>query len=305
MAQALDFLVAGFPKCGTTSMRVLMEMHDEINVLHKYRKNSNGKEKEVEYFLKLGKNFYLDDLAEDLRENSVIGKKNGIKWPLAVANDNVESISKLQDYNPEGHHTKIIIGMRHPVRWFESFYNFRVLLNRDMEEHPDPYSMIGDISNHWQGVYTDLARWELSLMQLGKWDLSPTDIKELAANGNEIISTPYPVFLYDVDQMADPDDDRAASFRQDLSDFLDLKETFQAVPHGNDHHDSNFKDKIDICDSHYDGLRHHIVSHGKETADWLTRKLDIKSDVVIGGKDHFRDLIQKWGEDPCEATTLF
>lgn len=312
--KGLDFMVAGFPKCGTTSMRVLLQNHEETNVLHKYQVNNIGKEQEVEYFLQSGNKLYVDELFEDLKENSEEGMKNGIKWPDAVIGNNIKSIGELHKYNPKGHLTSVIVGVRHPVKWFESFYNYRVMattsqmkrIGRDEDiQFPDPYSLIGGENKSWLHVYTDLARWERSLMQLGKWTLSKNDMKLLEFQKHMIISTPNKFFIYDVDQLADPDEDTNESFRKDLSDFLGLKRTFDPIPHSNDQNKLGKKEgQIDICDSEYDSLRLHLVKQGRESADWMIANAANGLDIVLGGDDHFFTFVQKWAEDPCDETDV-
>jgi hypothetical protein len=64
---------------------------------------------------------------------------------------------------------KIIVGVRHPVSWFQSYYNYRVIEIHDKNvviQPPTAESLIG--SKSWMGVSTDGARFELGLMQLGK-----------------------------------------------------------------------------------------------------------------------------------------
>jgi hypothetical protein len=51
----------------------------------------------------------------------------GYKSPNDV--ENTRAINKLSDHYPQ---TKLIIGLRHPVRWLESFYNYRVQNGFDM-----------------------------------------------------------------------------------------------------------------------------------------------------------------------------
>ena len=47
--------------------------------------------------------------------------KRGYKSPNDVGN--LRAVRIIREYFPK---TKLLVGMRHPVLWFESFYNFRI-----------------------------------------------------------------------------------------------------------------------------------------------------------------------------------
>jgi hypothetical protein len=47
-------------------------------------------------------------------------QKYGIKCPQMIRRtESIENLMKLSDS------TRLVIGLRHPVTWFESFYNYR------------------------------------------------------------------------------------------------------------------------------------------------------------------------------------
>jgi hypothetical protein len=93
----------------------------------------------------------------------------GIKCPMAISDT-----TGIQLISANFRYTKIIVGVRHPVSFFQSFYNYRIteMYNiGDIEPVPSPNELVGN--NKWRDVSTDLARYELSLMQLGKTPMSP------------------------------------------------------------------------------------------------------------------------------------
>ena len=76
------------------------------------------------------------------------------------------------ELNPQHEETKLIIGMRHPVRLFESFWNYRELVHHNM---PPPSTLIGSSKVGSLGVYTEIGQFEEYLMQLGKFSLRKGD----------------------------------------------------------------------------------------------------------------------------------
>eukprot|EP00978_Attheya_sp_CCMP212_P033149 scaffold132484_cov28-Attheya_sp.AAC.1 len=231
--------------------------------------------------------------------------KRGIKWPSAIARDNVLSIKHLATYNPKGFSTNIVIGMRHPVEWFESFYNFRALGRCNWQENsttmPPPESMIGSVDKSFEQLYTDFARYELSIMQLGKFELDMNDIQLLAQFNLRTIQTPSKLFFYVLDQLDDKDIERSTLFKKDLQLFLGLKNKFPQFPHQNIiPPKTKFPGKIDICETpRFDKLRQILVINGKATSNWIKNKLVQGQDVTIGGMEHFLSLVDSWGSDPC------
>ena len=66
-------------------------------------------------------------------------------------------------------HAKLIIGLRHPISWLESFYNYQ--LWRNVTAMPqNTTQLIGQCNKH-QKVCTDRARFHAALARLGKTEL--------------------------------------------------------------------------------------------------------------------------------------
>jgi hypothetical protein len=96
----LDFVIAGFPKCGTTTLEanlgyyapmpiadVCVPVHQAVYYAYKNWPNSHGQEKIL----------------------------RGTKCPAYIY-----SMKEISKYLPK---SKTIIGIRHPVLWFQSFWN--------------------------------------------------------------------------------------------------------------------------------------------------------------------------------------
>ncbi len=103
----LHFAIAGFPKCSTTFLRNTLLSVDEVffgnnqNEIHLLNRNSS-----VRAFKKLFSNH---------QETT-----NGFKCPDLLYS--ATGLKNLHSYFPS---TDLVISVRHPVRWFESFYNYR------------------------------------------------------------------------------------------------------------------------------------------------------------------------------------
>ena len=137
--------------------------------------------------------------------------------------------------------------MRHPVKFFQSFYNYRA---KGYHNHNKSYivppaeTLVGD--KHFLGCGTISARYEHYLMRLRKTNKT-----------TESEWSPLKIFLCITDQLDHKDEGRWGSFRETLSFFLDLSKSMEKfntvnmkVPYDN---------MINICDSKYDLLRSELM----------------------------------------------
>lgn len=301
-AVQLDFAVVGFPKCGTTSLMQLFSQNNQTAMHNGEKCYKTGSDEEMKrLFQELGElvpaKFNSTPAARILR---------GFKCPTNIVN--VDGLHKMKEYKND---TKLIVGIRHPVRWFESFYNFRVLqylIGVHNQKPPNPQTLIGRGKSYLQ-LNTDLGRFELSLMQLGKTELNTTDLSALAERGRRVIQSPFPVFIYTVEQLEDGSNQEEA-FRKDLQMYLQLQHPFEKIPRSNAASDRKnvFDEKnatmpfqpIDICEEQHENVRKELVKHGKATAGWILHHFINHPDVMIGGNDdEFRKVVQSFVTDPC------
>lgn len=109
----LDFAVIGFPKCGTSTMMRFLHTKSSFVPGREICDFNTKNEEKIDKFQNL--------ITEFSRKNP--GKKIGVKCPSSAESfrfyDNVKKF-----YGDD--HTRYIVGIRHPIDWFESFYNFRV-----------------------------------------------------------------------------------------------------------------------------------------------------------------------------------
>lgn len=315
--QTLDFLVAGFPKCGTTSILFALHNHPDVIMDDKeYCHIARPLQQDDVNWNRL--NRYLTDLKDDrLKElgesttdtSKIKPRKLGIKCPEALKN--FKSIHRLSQHSPE---SKWVIGLRHPVWFVQSFYNYRVHESHVGAPTPEQSTEIPTLQQLWQNssvVFRDLtrdsARFDLFLSQLGKASL---DMKQLNAFVDHGMLAVKPnrlkIFLYVMDQIEDTDSTRKRSFQSNLLNFLDLDPNRlpQDFGHANMNKatgKSGYPETIDICSSSFVDIRTLLVEQGAQAARWILDDFLASPDVQVANLQHFQESLQKWSEDPCVA----
>lgn len=101
----LNVAVVGFPKCGTSTLMHHLEAHPEVKMFTEERCDLGGGQ--------------AAKLVEDLYNMPLNATIRGLKCP-----QDLESLGMaLPEYVTHFPETRMIVGVRHPVLWFESFYN--------------------------------------------------------------------------------------------------------------------------------------------------------------------------------------
>ena len=116
----LDYAVLGFPKTGTTALMRYLNTENS-RTLPRERCELDWAVFEV-----------VKSLFEDLPQDNHV--KRGLKCPQCVSNHCFKNLSKYF------YKTKLIVGVRHPVLWFQSFYNYRV--HYEYAEMPAPHVLL-------------------------------------------------------------------------------------------------------------------------------------------------------------------
>ena len=111
---------------------------------------------------------------------------------------------------------------------------------------------------------------------------------------------PNPVFLYDVGQLYDSNNQRKARFQSELEDFIGLDTPLLSnyTEPSSSKSDSKFT-KMDICHSNFDEIRRELVAIGSRAATWITEYFIHSDSVVVSSPDYFVELLQTWYSDPC------
>ena len=291
----LDFAIVGFGKAGTTTLMEWLARHPSVAVFSR----------EVYDLVQKQPAKLVRSLYEDLPAGNYT---RGYKNPLEVTQKHV-----LDYYRTYWPHTKLLIGLRHPIHWFESLYNFRVQnLSPGQPEIPNPNDLVGRCYRF--NICTEKGNFAYYLMQLGKTSdrsISPLTQQiigryaRLWFNVSQVPAMPNPVFLYHMEEMKEAPDKLAGS----VVEFLGLDAPIvPSLPHakpGLDIIDENIRkqkerQKIDICNPAYRPVRAELVRIGTLGARWIEEEfLSSSSTIHVSDPDGFRTLLRRWSVDPC------
>lgn len=304
-ATQFDFIVAGFPKCGTTSLLKTFAAHPEIDMAAQ-EQCAIAAPVLADAFVYQKLDATLHAMPSAIDGHSAT--KRAFKCPNAMFT--YKSIGRLEKHSPDA---KLVVGIRHPVQMMQSFYNYRVteIYERGLAgtvDIPDFIELVSGGYEPWKQVSMSSVRFELFLQQLGKTVVTPEDFAELSKHtelGYELAIKPsnFAVFLYTIDQLEDTDETRSARFLADLQTYLGLSAPIPPIGHENKNHavgDAAYPESILICDAQYAAIRRQLVQNGIQTANWLRDHFLHSPDVHVANPEHFVATLESWGTDPCD-----
>jgi len=279
----LDFAIVGFGKCGTSSLMSYLAANREVFVVAGEL---------CDYPPKLNHILYGRERFRKLGERNL---KKGIKCPKLI-----ELGGYLTTMYSE---TKLIIGLRHPIKWYESYFNFRA--NNSYGEKRNITASIGEGSGNLYELVTHRARFHVKLAALGTTSLDEEEKKYLPDEDIYLSSySPPEVFVYDVDQMRAND---TSIFRKSLQNFLELENPLPKPPHIVPDLKRKgkllklvTKIKIDICEDQYKPLRDVLLDHAIKAQEWIRRYFIESEYVTVPNRVQFEHLLEKWKFDPCD-----
>jgi len=310
----LDVAVIGFGKCGTSTVMDWIGMHPDVRAFPK----------EVWNLMDNQLPTFITRLYNELEPGPYL---HGYKAPQDITQDHI--LNLYRKYWPNA---KLILGIRHPVLWFQSFYNFRIqtVPSEKIDSFPAPEEFIGTPlcdPNKVKGsrrTCTSKGDFAFELMRLGKQNYnkldhsSPTPLeleivnKYLPTRHMDPAAVPYmenPVFLFDTNQLSD-DEANSLQFRRDMTNFLGLQTVLGPIPHNKpgaqlEHHDADQRNKrkMDICDNQHQYLREHLMELARHTSRWIRESgfLDVPT-VFVSQRERFEEQLRvDWMRDPCEA----
>lgn len=221
----LDFAIIGNGKCGTTSLQQWLGHHPEVYCPEKEILQLSLKT--VQVFIKKLYMEIPDDgiwlssspsssfVPQDNTKNSSplnvsttgpVIHRRGYKNPVEIRFP--KSIRALATHFPQ---TILFVGIRHPVLWFQSLYNFKVQnlpANKPVTYWGHPNDLMKkcsrpDVDLNCVGTYKGL--FHLYLAYLGKTNQTKEiqDQYPNLWNEDNMTVTPNPVFLFDVQQLDD------------------------------------------------------------------------------------------------------
>ena len=294
-----DFVVAGFPKCGTTTLLKAFQAHKETDMAATEQCAIASPAQADAKVRKL-----LDGTLSSLSDDP--NMKRSFKCPTAIYN--YKTLSRLESHSPDA---KLVVGTRHPVEMMQSYYNYRVteMKNKGLSESIPSLEEVLASDIPWKGVSMKSTRFDLFLMQMGKTAMSAQQLEDMANQNDDIAIKPtqFKVFLYDLEQIEDSDASRSIYFRRELQDFLGLSTPLPAFGHENKNHavgDAGHDETISICDDQWSSVRAKLVAQGAKTAAWIRDNFIKSDDVVIANEEHFLQSLESWGIDPCQTTSI-
>jgi len=167
----LQFAVVGFGKCGTSTMMRWFESHRAEIRIPRQEVWTLARRDDPALFVRQLYAYFVT--AEEKSGGATAATtpmsiKRGYKCPAEIRHPH--SIEYLRTFWPR---TDLIVGIRHPVLWFQSLYNFRVQnTEAPSAEIPHPNALVGpcrdNVDEFTALVCTDMGNFAYYLMQLGK-----------------------------------------------------------------------------------------------------------------------------------------
>ena len=286
----LDFAIVGFAKSGTSAIsRYLRALGVSILPEECCYLVVNKTAKLTRYLYQA--------LPHDMREDRM---PRGLKCPQDLSSD-----LSLPNYERYFGQTKLIVGIRSPLSFFQSFYNFRAVNTPWKELLPT-----NKLSKRCIPGSLGICGWRASfvdfLFKLGKTPgtAQERDLLELNLKRNTVGE----IFLYDLNQLSDTNETRARLFRQDLASFLGLEGEMPPIPHVNtlgrfDYIDvwkeETHKRKINVCDNEHAYARKILQDKTVRTSKWIREYLLQSNEVFVSSREYFTEILEGWMEDPC------
>jgi len=179
----LDFAIVGFGKCGTTTLLEKLRQHSQVRALQSevYALVARDPARLVSRLYR--KLVTVDDEVEVVDDdqhdenpssnsNSTTASSNKAKAKVLLRGykcpGDINQRHVLEYYRTMWPRTKLLVGIRHPVDWFVSLYNFRVQNLQTWRQMPHPNSLIGKCFASSKMTCTSKGNFASSLFYLGK-----------------------------------------------------------------------------------------------------------------------------------------
>jgi hypothetical protein len=159
-------------------------------------------------------------------------------------------------------------------------------------------------STNVRAVCTERAKFHNHLARLRKTSMESTEERQHFSADVQNVSYAHgfsetKVFLYDMAQLEDKNQNRSDILLDDLRSFLRVTKPFSQKVRKEKRIVSNAI-RIDICDVEYDHLREVLLVTGVEASRWIRRVFFHAEGVTVSSPDFMDQLLAKWEEDPCE-----
>ena len=296
----LDFSIIGFGKCGTTTLMSWLHQHPKLQCI----------QEEVWALMQGRPDNLVKRLYKGLPADEPDAKYvRGYKCPSVVTDD--RALNAYRRYWPK---SKMFIGIRHPVLWFESLYNFRV---QQLNYMPEAWKCLGRCMGFHKNTCTEKGNFARDLMRLGKTnDPRAGGPRLMTEFENEIVGhykrgwfnvtekrpIQNDIFLFEVAQLKGKENE--LQIRKDVQDFLGLETPLPSIVHSHpgytyDAEVQAEKDsrKINICDGLYDDLRTELMRLARNNAQWIRETFIHLPGVYYSAT--LPNILDSWMHDPC------
>lgn len=275
----LDFAVLGHAKCATTFVNGWLRQHQEVQIFEEEVCDLNHMKPAA-----LVKKLYKDLPAGDFQR--------GYKCPGHF------SRRPMRYFRQYFNKTKLVVGVRHPIKWFESYYNF---VSRHGHNLPHPNKCIGECTPQMMGVCTQHSQFHQSLAVFGKTNVKDPKERRLLRMPRikyQFISRiDNPIFLYHSDQLYDKNATRFERMRFDFQHYLGLA---KPMPNATKYISTRGKTKaINICETQYAPVREELLKVGARASAWIRRYFLDSPQVFFSDRVYLQSLIRDFENDPC------
>ena len=297
----LDFAIIGFAKTGTTFLHDILANHSQV-IMHDDEFWGDGNM--LKQWLNETTKYVQNETNREQLQSTT--QRRGIKCPRIVK----ETARLDQLLNNT---SRVIVGVRHPVHWFESLYNYRIWQKHEKKRFnkQPPLRLLHNNRTDWLGLSTGAARFDLYLKQLGKVPLSSDELQHMTQvkkvdgimqSTEHHSQHPIKVFLYPMEQIKDNDTTRRLHFQQTLQQFLNLDTPFHDLASKQKVNVNNFvhSENMNICEEQYRFIRDTLVWQGKHASEWIRNKFMKSEDVVVSDVGFMNEILGRWSVDPCD-----
>lgn len=231
--------------------------------------------------------------------------------------------------------TKLIVTMRHPVLWFESFYNYRMANGHQwavgaVGTSPNELIRRGINIKKPNYVNSSTGAFHRFLAILGKtrldydemdllhgWYDQPSDFRRnnftedgsVGENNGRVqdqTRIQNHIFLMDVSQLSDRNTASMEQLGRDLSQFLGLSSPLpKTIPHANsvsstlERNKESRKKMMNICDIELRPIHDEMMLVARNASAWIRNYFLKSPDVTFS--ENLVHALEGWNIDPCDA----
>ena len=229
----------------------------------------------------------------------------------------------LQNLHANFPTTKFIVTVRHPVLWFQSWYNYKLRKGAPVQDYPmpTPHETIGlcreacrekGPEGHCIKVRSPGCSGHSNFHHfLSRIGFTPMNTEEeMALLDHHTIKifnfSQTTLFLTEIGQMNGKNETLSNGLVRSLERFLDLQS--HALPNIKPYKQQNYSDtwteetvkqRLNICDDEYEDIRAHLLDAGRKAGEWIERYFLKSPRVVVSDRQDLVRRLRLWKVDPC------